>query len=110
MIRLARLALVAIVSLASFGGPALAQEDDTSELVVRLNRLEGQVRTLSGQVEQQQFENRQLKETLRKFQEDVEFRFQERGGSRSPAPAAEQSPGTGATPGSGGARPGRRSD
>ena len=108
MTRFARVALLAFVSAGCFGSQAGAQ--DSSDFVVRLNRMEGQVRTLSGQVEQLQFENRQLKETLRKFQEDVEFRFQERGGSRSPAPAAEQSPGTGATPGSGGARPGRRSD
>jgi tol-pal system protein YbgF len=42
---------------------------------------------MSGQVEQLQFENRQLKEQLRKFQEDVEFRFQERSGGSKPAPA-----------------------
>jgi tol-pal system protein YbgF len=108
MIRLARVGLLALMTAGCLGSQAGAQ--DSSEFIVRLNRMEGQVRTLSGQVEQLQFENRQLKENLRKFQEDVEFRFQERGGSRSAAPAAEPPSGTGATPGSGGGRPGRRSD
>jgi tol-pal system protein YbgF len=75
------LALVALIV------PASAQ--DASELLVRTNRLEGQVRQLSGQIEQLQFQNKRLEEQLKKFQEDVEFRFQERGGR----PAA-----SGATP------------
>lgn len=78
-------------------GPALAQ--DASELIVRLNRLEGQIRQLSGQVEQLGHENRQLKEQLRKFSEDVEFRFQDQKSAR-PAPAAPAAT----------AKPGRRSD
>ena len=65
---------------------ALAQ--DPSDTVVRLNRMEGQLRQLSGQVEQLQFENQRLKEQVRKFQEDVEFRFQEgRGAARPPGSA-----------------------
>jgi hypothetical protein len=66
--------------------PAAAQ--DAADAIVRLNRLESQFRQISGQMEQLQYENRQLKEQLRKFQEDVEFRFQEgRGGGSKPAPA-----------------------
>ncbi|MGO4704968.1 tol-pal system protein YbgF [Microvirga sp. 2MCAF38] len=65
--------------------PAFAQ--DAADAIVRLNRLENQFRQLSGQMEQLQYENRQLKEQLRKFQEDVEFRFQEnRGGGSKAAP------------------------
>ena len=78
---------------------------DAADFVVRLNRIEGQMRQLSGQVEQLQFENRQLKDQLRKFQEDVEFRFQERGGRSASPPAAPQPP-SGTNP----SRPGRRSD
>ena len=55
--------------------PAFAQ--DVSDLLVRLNRLESQVRQLSGQNEQLQFENKRLSEQLAKFQKDVEFRFQD---------------------------------
>ncbi|MET0745015.1 MAG: tol-pal system protein YbgF [Microvirga sp.] len=79
-------ALAAFLALSAGTAPALAQ--DAADAIVRLSRMESQVRQLSGQMEQLQFENRQLKDQLRKFQEDVEFRFQEsRGGARPPAPA-----------------------
>ena len=74
-----------LAALAGLATPAVAQ--DASELIVRLNRIEGQMRQLSGQVEQLGHENRTLKEQLRKFSEDVEFRFQEQKGAK-PAPAA----------------------
>lgn len=79
------LATAASLALAS-ALPAAAQ--DASELIVRLNRIEGQMRQLSGQVEQLGHENRQLKERLQKFGEDVEFRFQEQKGGRASPPAA----------------------
>src|SRR3712207_3772881 len=72
--------------LAAFVLPASAQ--DAADAIVRLNRLENQVRQMSGQIEQLQFENRTLKEQVRKFQEDVEFRFQENRGGARPAPSA----------------------
>ncbi|KMO18062.1 tol-pal system protein YbgF [Methylobacterium platani] len=68
--------------------PAAAQ--DAAEFVVRLNRLENQSRQMAGQIESLQYENRQLKEQLRKFQEDVEFRFQESKGGQKPAAATPQ--------------------
>jgi tol-pal system protein YbgF len=73
--------------------PAAAQ--DAADAIVRLNRLENQMRQMSGQLEQLQFENRQLKDQLRKFQEDVEFRFQEssgRGGAKPASPSAAPTP------------------
>lgn len=99
---LAALAFGAAVSCLSL--PALAQ--DAADLVVRTSRMENQLRQLSGQIEQLQFENRRLTEQLRKFQEDVEFRLNEKGGGRAPAAAA---PGGGA-PAAGAPRPQRRSD
>ena len=99
-----------LIALAALGlsAPALAQ--DAAEVVVRMNRLENQVRQMSGQIEQLQFENRQLKDQIRKFQEDVEFRFQDqRGAPRAQAPAAQQLPVT-QTPPSGQTRPQRRGD
>ncbi len=93
---------------AAFAAPAAAQ--DAADAIVRINRLESQLRQMSGQIEQLQYENRQLKEQLRKFQEDVEFRFQEaqgRGGSKAspstttPSRPAQPSPQ---------AQPQRRSD
>jgi tol-pal system protein YbgF len=68
--------------------PTLAQ--DAADLVVRTGRLETQIRQLSGQVEQLQFENRQLRDQLRRFQEDVEARFLERSGGTPNRP--QQSP------------------
>lgn len=97
--------------------PAAAQ--DASELIVRLNRIENVTRQMSGQIEQLQYENRQLKEQVRKFQEDVEYRFQEGKGSGRRAPAAAPAPAPvpggapsaapyGTNPGEG--RPGKRGD
>lgn len=78
---------MAFVSTFLLALPANAQ--DAAELSVRTNRLENQIRQLSGQIEQLQFENRRLTEQLKRFQEDVEFRLNERGGARpSGAPAA----------------------
>jgi tol-pal system protein YbgF len=89
---LRRLLLTVGLALA-FAAPAIApaRAQDASELIVRLNRLENVSRQLSGQIETLQYENRQLKEQLRKFQEDVEFRFQDGKGS-APAPAAKRPP------------------
>lgn len=87
--------------------PAAAQ--DAADAIVRLNRLENQMRQLSGELEQLQFENRQLKDQLRKFQEDVEFRFQDlgaRGGSKPASPSATPAP----RPAQPQAAPQRRSD
>lgn len=115
--RLLSTACLGIAVVAPTLVPARAQ--DGSEFVVRLNRLENVSRSMSGQIEQLQFENRQLKEQLRKFQEDVEFRFSEGKGSGARAPAAARTPSPppasapdaspyGTNPGAG--RPGKRGD
>ena len=91
--------------------PAAAQ--DAADAIVRLNRLESQFRQISGQMEQLQYENRQLKDQLRKFQEDVEFRFQESrggGGSRSAPAPSTTTPSRPAQPQAQPAQPQRRSD
>jgi tol-pal system protein YbgF len=87
---LLRHALLAGLSVLAIGliQPAVAQ--DAADLVVRTSRLENQLRQLSGQIEQLQFENRRLTEQLRKMQEDVDFRFSERGGQRGGAAPAPQ--------------------
>src|ERR687889_557031 len=92
----------------SFSGPALGQ--DAAEFVVRMNRLENQVRQMSGQIEQLQFENRQLKDQVKKFQEDVEFRFQEGRGGRPAAPVVQSPAGTQTPASPAQARPQRRGD
>jgi tol-pal system protein YbgF len=105
------LRVAACLVLLALALPASAQ--DAADAIVRLNRLENQMRQLSGQIEQLQFENRTLKEQVRKFQEDVEFRFQESRGTARPAtPSTTPSPGASpATPARPAApAPQRRSD
>ncbi|WP_082609683.1 tol-pal system protein YbgF [Bosea sp. Root381] len=107
-IRSSLAALAFGTALACMGLPAKAQ--DAADLVVRTSRMENQIRQLSGQIEQLQFENRRLSDQLRKFQEDVDFRLNERGGGRSGAAA----PSNAAPPAAGGAprqqQPQRRSE
>ncbi|HST95467.1 MAG TPA: tol-pal system protein YbgF [Microvirga sp.] len=99
----------ALALAANSVSPAAAQ--DAADAIVRLNRLESQFRQISGQMEQLQYENRQLKEQLRKFQEDVEFRFQEgRGGSRPSSPTTTPSRPAQPPAQSAPAQPQRRSD
>jgi tol-pal system protein YbgF len=50
---------------------------DEASLLLRIERLENQVRQLTGQLEQIQFENHKLEDQLKKFQQDVDFRLQE---------------------------------
>ncbi len=66
------------------GGP-----QDSASLLIRLGRLESQMRQINGQIEQMQFETRKLEEQLKKFQEDVEFRFRE-GPQRAPSPSSRE--------------------
>jgi tol-pal system protein YbgF len=89
-----RLAFILLVlAMPVFAARPVAAQD-ASELLVRVNRLETQVRQLQGSIEELQFQNRKLEDQLRKFQEDVEYRFQERsGGSKPPAAAAPAAPG-----------------
>jgi tol-pal system protein YbgF len=80
-------AVAAVFVSAASAQPARAQMS-ASELIVRLDRLEGQVRQLTGTVEQLQFRNQQLEQQLKRSQEDNEFRFGEMGGGRGGAGAA----------------------
>jgi tol-pal system protein YbgF len=89
---LLRHALLAGLSLLAIGLTRPAAAQDAADLVVRTTRLENQLRQLSGQIEQLQFENRRLTEQLRKMQEDVDFRFSERGGQRSSSAPAQPRP------------------
>ncbi len=90
-----RLVLQAVFgALLLAAAPMSATAQDAADLLVRTNRLENQLRQLSGQIEQLQFENRRLTEQLSKFQQDVDFRLNERGGARAPqsGPAAQPAP------------------
>jgi tol-pal system protein YbgF len=82
------------LALALLGAAPAAAQMSASDLVVRLDRLENQIRQLTGAVEQLQFRNRELEGQLRRMHEDVEFRFQEqgKGGTRPPPPRAQAAP------------------
>jgi tol-pal system protein YbgF len=61
-----------------YGSPSLSEPtDDLSDAVVRINRLENQIRQLSGQLEESKFENRRLSDQLKRLQEDIDFRLQD---------------------------------
>ena len=77
------LVLGTVLSGAMSGG---VQAQDASEALLRIGRMESQMRQMSGQLEQLQFENKRLSDQLAKFQQDVEFRFQESQSSKA-APA-----------------------
>ena len=71
------------------GGPAPGGDRTAqvagSDLLVRLDRLEAQIRQLTGVIEQLQFRNQQLEGQVRRLQED----FQELGAKGTPRPAAQ---------------------
>jgi|HubBroStandDraft_5_1064220.scaffolds.fasta_scaffold02982_4 tol-pal system protein YbgF len=78
MIRFA--SVFAVVFAAVLGGmPALAQ--DSSELVTRIERLEGTIRTLTGTIEELQYRNQQLEQQVQRL-----------GAGTPPAAAAPQRP------------------
>jgi tol-pal system protein YbgF len=61
-----------------------------SDVVMRIEALENQIRQLTGEVEQLQFRNQQLEQQLKRTTEDYEFRFQELGGKGGTPRAAAQ--------------------
>ena len=88
-----------LAGLAFTLAPAALRAQDASDVVVRLSQLEEQMRQMSGKIEELEFENRQLRDQLKRFQEDAEYRFQEGGKTgglaatpRAPAPAAPAAP------------------
>jgi tol-pal system protein YbgF len=64
-----------------------------SELTVRLDRIENQMRQLTGAVEQMQYRNQQLEQQLKRLQSDVDYRFQEMGPQGRGTPPRAQQPG-----------------
>jgi tol-pal system protein YbgF len=87
MLRLV-LAVLAFAGGALVGPGAAFAQQNPSDLLVRIDRLENELRQLTGLVEQLQFRNQQLEATVKRLQADTEYRFQElgpRGGARAPA-------------------------
>jgi tol-pal system protein YbgF len=76
------------------GGPNTGRMAQSSDLAVRLDRLESQIRQLTGAIEQLQYRNQQLEGQLRRMQPDAEYRVPEGSvrGAPSARPAAPAQP------------------
>src|SRR5664280_3917148 len=87
-------------------------QTDPGDLSVRLDRMEGALRQITGTLEQLQYRNQQLEERLKRMQDDTEYRLQQLGSKGGPpagaAPRAmpPQTPVNAPVP----ATPGNRSD
>jgi tol-pal system protein YbgF len=63
-----------------------------ADAAVRIQQLEGQMRGLNGRIEQLEFQLRRMEDQLKRFQGDVDFRFQEMQGGAAARPAARPAP------------------
>src|SRR4051812_49582495 len=77
-----RLSFAFLIALAGAIATPAAAQMSASDVVVRLDQIENQMRMLTGQVEQLQFRNQQLEQQLRSVQQDG-------GAPRAGAPAAQ---------------------
>ena len=76
--------------------PRSVAQADPGDLSVRLDRMEGALRQITGTIEQLQYQNQQLQMQLKRLQDDTEYRLQQPGPRGGGAPPQ--------------AAPGRRSD
>jgi tol-pal system protein YbgF len=74
---------------ADIPGEAGGDADAAAQQVLRINRLEDELRQANGRIEELENAQRRLEDQLQKFRQDVEFRFGEHPGqAQPPAPAA----------------------
>jgi tol-pal system protein YbgF len=94
--------IVLIALLLTLPSAAWAQRGDAVYIEDRLNQLQQSLTSLTGQLEQMQYRNRQLQQQMEKMQADYEYRLDtlEKGGKAGPRPAA--SPPSAPTPPAGG--------
>jgi tol-pal system protein YbgF len=90
---------------ADIPGDAAGDPNEAAALVVRINRLEEELRQAYGRIEELQNAQHQLEAQFQKFRQDVEFRFGDRAGGAPPedsdvaeAPLAPGQPVTAARP------------
>jgi tol-pal system protein YbgF len=69
--------------------PGAEQNSDPAALVVRIDRLENQLRAATGAIEELQNRVRQDEEQIKRFREDVEFRL---GGAKGAPPTPDAAP------------------
>jgi tol-pal system protein YbgF len=83
-----RAAFLFALALACTLGPGAARaQDSASEMLTRLDRLEGAIRQLTGAMEQLQYRNQQLEQQVRRMQEMGEGRPDT---PRQPSPSAQR--------------------
>jgi tol-pal system protein YbgF len=77
----------------SYGRSGQVAQMSSSDMMMRINSLEAQIRQMTGQVEELQHRNRQLEDQLRRVQGDNEYLTNQRAGGRgAPAPQASAPP------------------
>ena len=77
---------------ADIPGAAGGGADDAASAILRLNRLEEELRQANGRIEELENAQHRLEDQLQKFRQDVEFRLGERSGGAPPSPAAANPP------------------
>jgi tol-pal system protein YbgF len=77
---------------ADIPGDAAGDPNEAAALVVRINRLEEELRQAYGRIEELQNGQRQLAAQLQKFRQDVEFRFGDRSGGAAPDSDVAEAP------------------
>jgi tol-pal system protein YbgF len=77
---------------ADIPGGAPGDPDEAAGLVVRVNRLEEQLRQAYGQIEELQNAQRRLEALVQKFRQDVEFRLGDRSGGPPPDSDVAEAP------------------
>jgi tol-pal system protein YbgF len=70
------------------GQAAQPEEDQTAAMVLRINRLEEQLRQANGRIEELENAERRLEDQFQKFRQDVEYRFGERSGGQAAVPSS----------------------
>ena len=87
---------IVLITGIAMPNPGFAQSKEDAQVIVRIQQLEDQVRTLTGQVEGLQFQLTQMQELIQKQNDDNEFRFQQleggggKGGAGKKTEAATQ--------------------
>ena len=77
---------------ADIPGGAPGEPDDAGGLVVRINRLEEELRQAYGRIEELQNAQRRLEALVQKFRQDVEFRLGDRSDGAPPEPDVAEAP------------------
>ncbi len=77
---------------ADIPGGAPGDPNDAAGLVVRVDRLEEQLRRANGRIEELENAQRRLEAQLQKFRQDVEFRFGDRSGGAPPDSDVAEAP------------------